>query len=454
MRGFLFMKNKYLIAKFGGTSVSSSANIETISRIVKKEKKSGIILVVSALSGVTNLLLSLKNKQNYNPTIKKIRNTHANLIKSVWRDKEIQNKHLKYVDEQLLKISKVAATAKTREEMDRLAAFGEIISSYIISEALRKNRIDTVQVIATELIVTDSNFGEAEFIPDETRVRVKKVLLPLLKKGTVPVVTGFIGATKTGKITTLGRGGSDYSASIIGHCLDASEIQIWTDVDGIFTSDPRFVKNARVLKELSYKEASEIAFFGAKVLHPRTTRPAIRAKIPIRVLNTFHPARQGTLLTLTPRLKHPVSVIAFKKGVTIINMYSTSMLLSKGFLAKIFNVFASHNIGIDLVTTSEVSVSVSLDNDEDLKSAIAELKKFTSVTISKNVAIISVVGEDITKSPETIMNIFDLLNKKKIIVKMISLGATDVNISLVVNPIDLEETVRILHDRLLLKKMI
>ncbi len=445
---------KVVIKKFGGTSVSTVKNIKTIASVVaKSDPQNKSIIVVSALSGVTDLLLSLLDKKDFRKNLQQIRIIHTDILKSIFDKKSIKPLLL-YIDDHINLIEKKAKKTNSKEFRDSLIAEGEIISSYIIAEFLKKNKIHAQQVIASEIIKTDNNFGSAEFLVEETKEEVIKVLGALIKKGITPVVTGFIGSTKKGKITTLGRGGSDYTAAIIGYCLSASEIQIWTDVNGIFTADPRIVKNAKVLPEISYKEASELAFFGAKVLHPRTIRPAVRAKIPIRVLNTFHPETSGTLVLDKPNIQYPITAISFKKNITLVNMYSTAMLFSKGFLARLFDIFAKHNISIDLVGASEVSISVTLENDENLSEASAELKEFTSVTITKSVSIISLVGEGLTNSTEVIKHIFTLLDKKKILVKMVSLGATNINISLVVETENLESAVKVLHDGLLLKKLV
>src|SRR5436190_1053943 len=203
-----------------------------------------------------------------------------------------------------------------------------------------------------------------------TKKNVKKNLLPLLKNGIVPVVTGFIGATKNGHTTTLGRGGSDYTASIIGYALQAEEIQIWTDVDGMYSADPRVVKDARFLSKISYREASEMATFGAKILHPRTIHPAISANIPVKILNTLHPEHPGTLVQKTKQTDADIAVVTCKKQTPLITLYATDMLFRKGFLSRIFDVFTKHHISVDLVSVSEVSVSVTLDNTNNLSEAI------------------------------------------------------------------------------------
>lgn len=442
-----------IIAKFGGTSVSTKVRIQTICSIIREEQKRKPIVVVSAIRGVTDLLLSLttasKNEQKH--ILFKIEQMHRDLIASYWKDTPLELSD--YIKNCLSKVQKLLGQKRRGSFLqDAIVSYGEIMSAFIISNALSASGIPAQQVIATEIIVTDDNFGMAEFLPTQTSRKTRIVLLPLVGKGIVPVVTGFIGSTVHGKVTTLGRGGSDYSAAILGFALDAQEIQIWTDVDGIFTSDPRFVKGARVISNVSYREASELAAFGAKILHPRTIRPAISAGIPVRVLNTLNPIASGTLIEERSSKKNHVAAIAAKKKITLVNLYSTDMLLSRGFLARVFSIFAKHNISVDLVSVSEVSVSVSLDNDENLEKALIELQEFTQVTASQDFGMVSLIGEGIVGIQNIMKNIFSVLGRYTILVKMISLGASDINISLVLSSSQVDEAVAVLHKAMILKK--
>ncbi len=440
-----------IVAKFGGKSVANASNIKTICRITKQEIKKHPVIVVSAVSQVTNMLLALAvaDSNDFNNIFRQIENAHFNLISDLWGKKTPENVKM-YIASSLDSIKTIAGKIdKTKAEMDRLLMHGEMMSSYIVACALSLSGIKSEQVSAMDLIVTDEEFGSAEFIPQLTVKKTKKTIEPLLKKGIVPVITGFIGATEKGEPTTIGRGGSDYSASIIGYSLGAKEIQIWTDVDGLFTADPRIVQTAKPLSEVSFKEASELAAFGAKVLHSRTMRPAIKANIPVKILNTLNPKSPGTKIKVDTSFSSRIAAITSKKKIVLINLYSTEMLLSKGFLARIFAVFEKNNISIDLVSVSEVSVSVTLDNDENLNNALAVLSKFTSVAKISDFGIVSLVGEGIVKIPHVMKKIFTILDKQKIFVKMISLGATDINISLVIESSKVEKTVRSLHDGLI-----
>lgn len=440
-----------IVAKFGGTSVSSEKAISNICQILENEKSKDPAVVVSALSGVTDLLLSLPTlpKYKFEKEIRRLRSLHKNLIVSVLKDTKRQKDVLRYVNEKINEISSLNLSNPDKKLLDKLSSYGEIMSSYIVTNALEQRGIKATQVIATDLIVTNDNFGSAEFILEATQQKVKKVLDPLIKSGIVPVVTGFIGATKKGEVTTLGRGGSDYSASIIGFCLNAKEIQIWTDVDGIFSADPKLIKNARRIETVSFREASELATFGARVLHPKTIRPAIKMGIPVRVLNTFNPKNEGTLIVEKIKSNRIIRAISFKRKITLVNIYSAEMLLQKGFLAKVFSIFAKNNISIDLVSVSEVSVSVTLDNRDNLNNAVLELSKFSNVTVSENLGMVSLIGEGITDSHHHIKKFFDILDNQKILPKMISLGATNINISIVVRADQVEKAVKKLHHHLL-----
>lgn len=446
-------KKGQIVIKFGGTSVSSKEVILTIADIVKRSLNQKPIIVVSAISGITNALLSLSKlpKTQLKKQIKSIRITHQNLVNNLFADKKTSLIIMDYIDERLKKIYKLVQRKNfTRQNLDELASYGEIISSYIIAAALRASGLSAEQVVATELIVTDNNFTQAEFLPKETVKKVKNVLLPLLKRKIIPIVTGFIASTKTGQTTTLGRGGSDYSASIIGYCLKSSEIQIWTDVNGIYTADPRVVPTARLIPEISYREASEMATFGAKVLHPRTIKPAIQKNIPVRILNTFNPQGQGTLITAE---LGPIGLkaVSFMKKTTLINLYSTNMLMARGFLVKIFEVFAAGNISIDLVSVSEVSVSVTLNNTDQLSKAIKDLVTFCAVSVSSDFGILSLVGEKVAASKCLMRDVAELFCQNNIAMRMISFGASDININLVIDATRLEQAARLVHDKILLK---
>lgn len=439
--------------KFGGTSVVTKKGIDTIIKVVKDNLDKDPIVVVSALSGITDLLLNFSDlpKAQYQKNINKIRLIHKELVKKVINDRKTQLLVFKYIEDQLSELSNLLREKlQTKAYLDKLVSFGEILSSKIISEALIDMGIFAKQVLASDLIVTDDNFTAAEFLPIPTQKKVKKVLIPLIANRIVPVVTGFIAATKKGETTTLGRGGSDYTASILGFALNANEVQIWTDVDGMFTTDPGVVQQARLISQISYREASELAYFGARVLHPQTIRPAIQKNISVRVLNTFNPDSSGTLITQKSTGTQGLKAIAFKRKTTLINIYSTEMLFSKGYLAKVFEIFARYNISIELVSVSEVSISVTLDENTRISEAVKELGKFAQVSIDNTVGLISLVGENLIDHSHVLTDISSLFHSNKMHIKMISFGASNINISLVTDTLNIEKAVKLLHDKLLL----
>ncbi|MEI8255152.1 MAG: aspartate kinase, partial [Deltaproteobacteria bacterium] len=298
-------------------------------------------------------------------------------------------------------------------------------------------------------MITDDNFGGAEPLKSSEEA-IRESLLRACEV-CVPVVTGFIGKTADGRVTTLGRGGSDYSAALLGAAIGAHEIEIWTDVDGVMSSDPRVVPAARTIPCLSFSEAAELAYFGAKVLHPKTILPAVQRAIPVRVLNTFKPDAPGTVITssgagIDPA--NPVRAIASKSGITVVQMVSSRMLLAHGFLARIFEAFARHKVVVDLVTTSEVSVSATVDREDGLADAIAELRGFAEVSVVRQRALVAVVGLGVGETVGVAGRVFSALGEAGIAVDMISQGASRVNLSMVVADDACDRAVRTLHERL------
>ena len=321
------------------------------------------------------------------------------------------------------------------------------MSSFFIAAVIsHKAKTPAQQVLSSTCIVTNKKFGDADYLPVATRKKTKATLLPLIKQKIVPVVTGFVGATKDGEITTLGRGGSDYSASILGFALSADEIQIWTDVDGVYSTDPRLVKTAKLLPILAYEEASELANLGAKVLHPRTIKPAIFAKIPVKVLNTFNPSCRGTtIVSQIDELQSRVKAVTIRKSVPVVTIKSNEMLFGKGFLKKVFTIFANYDMSIDLVSVSEVSLSITLHNYEKLEQALLPLAKLGLVTYEKDYGSISLVGGHIMDTPHLMEDIFSILEKADIKVHMLSYSASNINVSMVVLSKDVSTALELLH---------
>jgi len=335
-----------------------------------------------------------------------------------------------------------SAPADTR---DSFLARGERIAVAIVAAALAARGLPALACDARDLLRTDDRFGRAQ--PDfaETKRRAAAALVPLLAAGGIPVAGGFIGSAPDGRTTTLGRGGSDYSASILGAALDAEVVEIWTDVDGMMTTDPRVVADARRIETISFDEASELAYFGARVLHPLTLVPSIERGIPVRVRNSRRPEAPGTeILSTASSGSGPVRAIAFKRGLTTVDIVTTRMLMASGFLATLFEVFARHTTPVDMIATSEISVSVTVDDAARLPEIRRDLEKVASVEIVPGRALVCLVGQDLKHTPGIAARIFRAVEKINIL--MISQGASQRNVSLVVKEKDVEDAVRRLHE--------
>lgn len=327
---------------------------------------------------------------------------------------------------------------------DHFLAQGELISSVVVARVLIRAGIPAVRVDARDALATDNHFGRA--VPDfeTTRIRAGESLAGPVSKGLVPVVGGFVGRSFGGQTTVLGRGGSDYSAAILGACLDAERVEIWTDVDGMMTADPRIVPEARVLDRISAEEASELAYFGARVLHPLTLAPAIERGIPVRIRNSRRPDRSGTdIVPTAPPGQGTVRSIACKRGIATVDVVTTRMLMASGFLRTLFEVFAKHDTAVDMVTTSEISVSVTVDDLSRIPEVRRDLEKMATVEVGMDRAIVCLVGQNLKYTPGIAARIFGVLDDVNIL--MISQGASRRNVSFVVEGVDAESVVCRLH---------
>ena len=434
-----------IVMKFGGTSVGNAERIVNVANIIKSNIEKNPIVVVSAVTKITDTLIRLANEcaqGKGDEVLENIRKTHYEIIEKLKIDKNL----LKNDFEELEKLVNKTKDKKTIdiEILDHFQSFGEKMSSKIVAVQLNKSGINAQPFNSWELgFLTDSEFGQAEPI-EATYSNLKN---KIKKLETVPVITGFIAKTEDGKITTLGRGGSDYTAAVVGAAINADEIQIWTDVDGIMSCDPKIVENAKTLENVSFAEASELAYFGARVLHPKTILPAMKKNIPVKVLNSFNPKNNGTtILSKIKKTNNAVKSIACKKNITLINLDSTRMLGAYGFLAKLFDIFSRNKKSIDVVSTSEVSVSLTVDNVENIQNIINELKEIADVQVLNNKSIICVVGEEMRNTPGIAGKTFTALGKNKINVEMISQGASEINITFIVDGNDAEKAVNALHN--------
>ena len=333
----------------------------------------------------------------------------------------------------------------TTRTSDLIVSFGERLSSVMVTAAFAERGLNSAHVDAREVILTDDHYGKAA--PDETAIEraLREKVLPLISAGRVPVMGGFVGSCN-GITTTLGRGGSDYTAALVGGGLHGGAIEIWTDVDGIMTTDPRICPDALRVRTISFEEAAELAYFGAKVLHPATILPAVQKNIPVFVLNSRNAANEGTRITATPPpCASPFKSIAAKKKLTIIDIVASRMLLAHGFLKMVFDIFDKHKCAIDMVSTSEVSISVTVDSRESLPAICEELGRIADVKYESDKALICLVGEDIRGQSGIAAQVFAAVSHVNI--RMISQGASEINMSFMINEEDVEEAIRSLHKK-------
>ena len=453
--------------KFGGTSVEGATAFKNAARIVFDRQALRPVVVVSAMAGFTDALLSsVQQALDFGPregaaTLEKHFDRHLRVIDALLRQQA--ERVLALVDQSRVEITELLKTAAAevgdakpgeakidddRERrkffQDAVVSYGERLSAVLFAAVLMENEVLSRDVDARRCIITDNEYGCAAPLIDETFRRTQEQLQPLIDSSCVPVLGGFIGSTPTGETTTLGRGGSDYTAALIGAALEAKEIQIWTDVPGVLTADPRLVTNARTVPHLSFEEAAELAYFGAKVLHPKTLHPAIERDIPVRICNS-RAQESGSTLVVGETRKSPqtVKAIAHKTGVTTVQVTSTRMLGAYGFLRALFEIFAEYKTAVDVVTTSEVSVSLSLDDTTALPAIVKKLEKLGSVTIEEGRAIICVVGEGLRTTPGIAARIFSTISD--INVSLISQGASRINLTFAVEESRVRETVARLH---------
>lgn len=442
------------VMKFGGTSVTKPESVANIAVLVKSNLSKSPILVVSALSGVTDLLIKINaanSDSEQQNIIEQIIIKHDIWINSIFCNNESAKKFaLDVVNNYLDELRQVLLKGFTNqaERHDSIVSFGEKISSALISLYLQKSSINAKQVLATSCIITNNVFGGADFIDSATKKASKKTILPLLEAGIVPVITGFIGATSKGEVTVLGRGGSDYSAAIIAYAINSDEVQIWTDVNGVYSADPRVITSAKLLKSLSYQEAAELAMFGAKVLHPRTIQPAVKIGIPVKVLNTFNLDNDGTIIAgNADNSDGIIKSVTWRKLAPLLNIYSADMFLSKGFLQKVFSILTKKGISANLLSASEVSVSITLDNIGLLDEALVELNKFAKTDYLDKFGTISLVGEKIMQTPNLMQDLFNIFQDVNVPVQMLSYSASNINISILVPSDRILDVVPIIHKK-------
>jgi aspartate kinase len=435
-----------IVMKFGGTSVESAEAIGRVAGIVRDRIARRPVVVVSAMGRTTNKLLAIGEmavsgqREEALAALSEMRAFHLREASELGVDAEVEA-HFHELAELVKGLAVMGEL--TPRATDAISSYGERISSVIVAAFFNKAGIPAVHVDSRSVIVTDSRHMQAAPLFAESNAKLDATIPPLARKQVV-VMGGFIGATQDGVTTTLGRGGSDYTASIVGAGIGAEEIQIWTDVDGMLTADPTILSGGYRVKSCSFAEAAELAYFGAKVLHPATVLPAIEKNIPVRILNSRRPEVEGTLIVAeAPASTEPIRSIACKKNITLVNIVSTRMLMAHGFLRRIFEIFDRFETPVDMLATSEVSVSLTIDNTRALAAIREEIEEFAEVSIEENHAIVCLVGENIRKIAGTTSRVFAAL--EEINVRMISQGASLLNISVVVAASDLHVAVESLH---------
>ncbi|NUO39331.1 MAG: lysine-sensitive aspartokinase 3 [Gemmatimonadaceae bacterium] len=443
-----------IVCKFGGTSVGDADAIARAATIIDARRARQPVVVVSALGGATNQLLQIAEQA-----------AKGQLIGALRAVEGLRDRHLAETqrlltgddaDEVCTELSamfdELAALAEalrtlgdlTPRSLDAIASLGEQLSSVLVVAAFRQHGLPAEHLDARQVMITDANFTRAEPQTDAIGEAAQRLVMPLVRAGKIPVMGGFIGSSAGGGVTTtLGRGGSDYSASLVGAALQAEAIEIWTDVDGMLTADPRVVEGARLIERIGFEEASELASFGAKVLHPNTIAPAVMRGIPVWVLNSRRPEGTGTLIAFdAPR--RSVTAIAGKSGVTLVKVRSPRMLLTEGFMRTLFEVFARHATSVDVVATSEVSVSVTIDDTTNLEALVVDLRALGDVTIERNRGIVSVVGNGLADGGAAMSQALAAIGDLH--VHMLSLSSSRINLTVVVDGEQVAPAMRRLHD--------
>jgi len=446
-----------IVMKFGGTSVEDSHAMRNVASIVRRNLVRRPLVVASACSGVTNALLALARsareagREKALDRLEDLRLRHRKIAHDLFAGEvlfTVQSQVDALHDELRDLVKSIAILGElTDRSLDTFAGFGERLSTLLLFHHMKQEGIPCVLANAQDVMITNADYTRAAPLFPEINRRAREIIAPRLESGQVVVTQGFIGATVERIPTTIGRGGSDFSAAIFGAALDAEEIQIWTDVDGVMTSDPSVIPEARVIEEMTFREAAELAYFGAKVLHPATILPAVQKNIPVRVLNSKRPDVPGTVIVAggAETGGRVVKSIAYKEGITLITITSTRMLMIHGFLARVFEVFASHGTSVDVIATSEVSLSLTVDSRAHLDAISEELSKIADVEEEPDKAIFCVVGERLKKTRGIVTSVFSALDREDIPVSMISLGASEINVTFVVDGKDIQKTARALH---------
>jgi len=464
-----------LILKYGGTSISSAKDIQNVAKHIQSlSKQNQLVIVCSAISDTTDDLIEIskliknENKKKAEQLAKKIANRHQELAKHTIKKPQIRKKLLQTLNEYFVELvalidGMVLLGEVTPRSMDYLFSFGERLSIKLISAAINDLGKKSISLTGKEVgIVTDSNFGESKPLMDTTRLRISKTLDSLFSEKIIPVIGGFAGADQHGHVTTFGRGGSDYSATIVGSCIKADEIWLMSDVDGLMTADPKIVKNAKLLKEVSYIEAIEMAMFGAKQIHPRTFEPLLSKKIPMKIRSSFNVKNEGTLVTSSPSpsSKNTVKCVSNISNNGLIDIRGGSMVGTPGTAATIFTTLANASINVMMISQnpSESSITIVVKNT-DLDKAVSTLemellgKIIKKLEVTTNMAIIALIGSGMRGTVGVASKVFGAMAKNKVNVSMITQGSSELNLAFVVKNSDANTAVQALHNEFELSKI-
>ncbi|WP_318439697.1 lysine-sensitive aspartokinase 3 [Photobacterium leiognathi] len=443
------------VAKFGGTSVADFTAMSRSAKIVIANPDTKIVLI-SACSGVTNILVELANGVSDASTrqqrLQQLTQTHQDVLDQLKQPSSIQDAIYSLLDS-VATLAEQAAVATSAQLTDQIVSHGELLSTYLFTQILVEQNAPAVRVDIRPIMCTDDQFGKAVPQPEQIKQQAETQLLPLLG-GNIVVSQGFIGSNSKGVTTTLGRGGSDYSAALVAEAVNASTLEIWTDVPGLYTTDPRITPAAQPIKEISFSEASEMANFGAKILHPSTLVPAVRQQIPVFVGSSKAPEQGGTWIRQSVEDAPLFRALALRANQTMVTLTSLNMFHAYGFLAEVFRILAEHKISVDLITTSEVSVSLTLDQTDTgggaptlpLK-AVEELSQLCRVEVEQGLSLVALIGNQMSDTKGSAKDIFGALEDHNL--RMICYGASPHNLCFLINEDEAKDVVRTLHASLL-----
>ncbi len=437
-----------IVMKFGGSSVANRQQIEKVMEIVQGRLSRRPVVVCSAHKGMTDALIkAAKAAANRQFSLPDVIDLQSEIAQSLGCPKDLLSDLFQDLSDLLRGIGLVRELS-TRS-LDYIASFGERMSVRCIADFFTRQGLKSRSFDVWDLgFITDANFGCARPLPGY-EARMRRAFAELVPEGVVPVVTGFVGKTEQGEITTVGRNGSDLTATLVGAALQVEEVEIWTDTDGVMTADPSVVPGARNIPLMRFDEAAELAHFGGRVLHPSTLLPAMDQGIPVRVLNTNHPDHPGTVIDRQGELSpKPVTSIAYKENQTVLTITSTGMLQQAGFLAKVFEVLARHGVVVDMIATSEISVSLTTDSLQGLDEAVVELEDFGQCQLSPGKTVLVVVGRNLARRRGQGAQILTAMAEAQAKVDMVSLGMGSINFSMVVDDADIAKAVPILHRQL------